>query len=136
MMKKIPFFLLFCLSIQVLPAQQKVILESIRCRSSRGPVMVYWQSAEVRKVFGGNLNGFLLKYYHVPLADTSNLNIEVLVANSNFNTPLYTSKGDTANLHLYINFFSGPAGNQKTHLPICIYKFVFHRRWCRMESKH
>jgi len=105
MTKKLPFFLLFCLSIQVLPAQQKVILESIRCRSSRGPVMAYWQNTEIRKSFGGHLNSFLLKYYHAALSDTDNLKIEVLVANGNFNTPLYTSKGDTANLHMYINIF-------------------------------
>ena len=32
-------------------------------------------------------------------------------------------------------FCEGPAGNQKIHLTICIYRFAFHRHWCRMGSK-
>lgn len=106
MKKKIPFFLLFCLFIQVLTAQKKVILEYIRCQSIKGPVMDYWQKEDIRRIFAGQLNSFLLKYHHLPLADTAKLNIQIITANSQSDkSALNTSDGDTANLHMYLTIF-------------------------------
>ena len=106
MIKKIPLFLLFFLCLQVLPAQKKIILETIRCRSIKGPLMVYWQNEETRKNFALQLNTLLLKYYHAPLADTSNLNIIVLNEDTKSNKSVkYSVDADTGNVHMYLDIF-------------------------------
>ena len=118
MTKKTLFFLLFCLSIQVLPAQKKVILEKIRCRSIKGPVMAYWQNEELRKIFARQLNSFLVKYHQTVLADTAKLNIQVLDENTISSEPnVFSSKGDTANFHMYIDIFENTSEGFFSHTP-------------------
>ena len=106
MKKKILFFLLSCFVMQVLQAQKKVIPENIRCWSIYGPVMTYWQNEEIRRNFAGQLNTFLLKYHHLPLADTTQLAIQVLSENSKSDRiPLPVKDNDTSNLHMYLDIF-------------------------------
>jgi len=117
MTKKIPLFLLFFLCIQVLPAQKKIILEGIRCRSIKGPLMAYWQNEETRKSFALQLNTLLLKYYQAPLADTSNLNIIVLNENTKSNkSPTYSVDSDTGNVHMYLDIFENTPQRFYAHL--------------------
>lgn len=105
-MKKILFFLLFCLSTPALPAQKKAIIEKIWCRSIKGPEILYFQKQEIRRTFAAHLNTLLLKYHDVTLADTSQLNIQVLdEISKSQKSILYKPDIDTSNLHMFLDIF-------------------------------
>jgi hypothetical protein len=109
-MKKTLLTLLICFFVQILPAQTRIILEELRC-ASLSPTMVYWKNEEVRKTFAGQLNALLLKHWHLPLADTTTLNIrdlnEELKNQKQTQTIVYT---DTPELHMFLEVFeSSPA---------------------------
>lgn len=92
-----------------IPAQKKVVLEKIRFQSFNTPLRIHIQKEEVKKSIAVQLNQTLLKYQHLPLADTSTIETELLseMAQIRAVKPEFTST-DTTQLHLYIDFFEAP----------------------------
>ncbi len=104
-MKKIIFGLL-SFSVQLVAAQKSVKLEQLRCFSTVGPVMSYWEIPEVKRAFITDLKQALAQYRHFALTDTISLNIQLLNSGDEAGTvkPVFTDP-DTSHVHLYLDFY-------------------------------
>lgn len=102
-MKKLLFLFLMVLVTNALTAQKKIVLQSIHCKSTLGPVMNYLLLPVTSQSFLSQLNHASLKYLDMPLSDTSKLPLQILQAESKPIDPFITvSAADTNSLHLYL----------------------------------
>ncbi len=90
---------------RLLPAQQKIVLEKFRCYDQNTTLTNYLYNHEVRKTIAVQLNKILLQYRKIPLADTTDINVELL----DFTRIVPEAKPDFKdkdpdNAHLYIDF--------------------------------
>lgn len=102
--KKITFLLLLLLNVCFSKAQQRVIIDNIRCWSTSGPTMGYWASADIKNKFASQLHTLLQKYQEAVWEDTTHLPIRLPVTKENFAEsapkPYLT---DSAHTHMHLD---------------------------------
>ncbi len=101
---KIFFLLLLLLWVYVGNAQQKLILDNIRCWSTSGPTMGYWSSADIKNKFASHLHTLLQKYQEAIWEDTTNLPIRLPVTKENFaESAPKPYLNDSAHTHMHLD---------------------------------
>jgi hypothetical protein len=105
-MRQILLSVLCLLSVELLPAQNKIILDQIRCFSANEPMMRYLKDPDIVKTIASQLSKTVWQKQQMVLVDSTHLNISFLEFNQKL-PPLKTkfTHTDARALHLYLDLF-------------------------------